>query len=89
MDTNFENKKDEIISKIREKAKDLTCPICENKNMVLGGGFFAHDLQNNLSSRVMGGQNIPTVPVICSNCGFVREFSLGVLGFLPTNNESK
>ena len=90
MDTNFEIKKEEIIAKIKEKAKNLSCPICENKNMVLGGGFFAQDLQKDLSSRTMGGQNIPTIPVICSNCGFIREFALGVLGFLPKPaNEEK
>ncbi len=89
MDTNFQNKKEEIIAKIKEKAKNLTCPICENKNMILGDGFFAHDLQGDLSSRTMGGQNIPTIPVICSNCGFTREFALGVLGFLPTKDDSE
>ncbi len=82
----FQNSKDEVIAKIKEKATNLTCPVCGNKNMVLGDGFFAHDLQKNLSSRTMGGQNVPTVPVICSSCGFVREFAAGILGLLPTNN---
>lgn len=87
MDTNFENNKEEIVNKIKEKAQNLACPICGNKNMVLGGGFFAHDLQSNLTSRTMGGQNIPTIPIICSNCGLVREFSMGVLGLLPKNED--
>ncbi len=85
----FENSKEQIISKIKERAKNLICPVCENKNMVLGGGFFAHDLQGSLSSRTIGGQNIPTIPVICPNCGFIREFSAGVLGFLPNKTEQE
>jgi RNase P subunit RPR2 len=87
MENNFEYKKEEAIAKITAKAKNLICPICDNKNMILGDGFFTNDVQRDFSSRRMGGENIPTLPVICSECGFVREFSMGVLGLLPNENK--
>lgn len=82
INTNFEENKNEIISLIKKRGTNLRCPICNNDNMIVGEGYFAHDLQKDLISRQMGGFNIPTVPVVCSNCGFLREFSAGVLGLL-------
>jgi len=35
-----------------------------------------------------GGLNIPSITVICTNCGHILDFSLGVLGLLP-KEESK
>ena len=84
IDTNFQKNKEEIAKKIKEKAINLKCPVCDNQNMILGEGYFAHDLQNDLNSRTMGGKNIPTIPIICSNCGYMREFAAGVLKLLPT-----
>lgn len=80
--TNFFENKENILKKIEDKCKNLKCPICENDNMILGEGYLTHDIQQNLVSRQMGGSNIPTVPVVCSNCGFLREFSIGILGLI-------
>lgn len=83
MGTDFESNKEKIISELEKRAGDFSCPICSKKKFILGGGYFAHDLQDDLSKRHIGGVNIPTVPVICSNCGFVAEFAAGTLGVLP------
>lgn len=85
----FQQNKEEIVKKIKEKARMLKCPVCNNDNMIMGDGYFTHDIQKNLTSRVIGGENIPTIPIVCSNCGFIREFAAGVLGLLPKKDEKK
>lgn len=83
MDTNFKNNKDEIAKKIQTKAPSLRCPACSNSDFTLTEGYFAHDLQDDLVSRHIGGKNVPVVPIACKNCGFIMEFSAGILGILP------
>ena len=87
MDTNFENNKQNIVATLNKKVENLKCPICATSSFALGGGFFAHDLQQDLSQRQMGGINIPTIPIICTNCGYVMEFAAGTLGLLPKKEE--
>lgn len=83
MDTKFENQIEKIIDALKTKAGDFECPVCKKKNFNLNAGYFAHDLQTDLKQRIMGGINIPTVPVVCSNCGLLLEFAAGTLGLLP------
>lgn len=83
MDTNFEKTKKQIVESLEKKLSTLECTFCKQKNFTLAGGYFAHDLQEDLQNRVIGGVNIPTVPLICTNCGFVAEFAAGTLGLLP------
>lgn len=83
MDTNFQNKKEEIVKKLQIKAPNLKCPVCGFSDFTLTEGYFAHDLQDDLTSRHIGGKNVPVIPIACKNCGFVMEFSAGILGFLP------
>lgn len=89
MDTNFEKQKNSLVEKLTKKAPDFQCPVCKQKAFELGGGYFAHDLQEDFKSRRIGGINVPTVPVICSNCGFVAEFAAGTLGLLSNTDEGK
>lgn len=86
-DTNFKNNEPKIIQAINEKIPNLRCPICSSTGFVLADGYFAHDIQPDLSSRRMGGPNIPTVPVICKNCGYLMEFAAGTLNLLPKKDE--
>lgn len=84
MDTNFNNQKDNIARIIQGRVSILKCPVCESAgSLVMGDGYLAHDIQTDLQSRHIGGQNIPTVPIVCKNCGFLMEFSVGALGLLP------
>lgn len=87
IDTNFENNKDKIALQINNKVPGLKCPICQNNELTMAGGYFANDIQNDLISRKIGTKNIPTVPVVCKKCGFVMEFAAGALGILPEKSE--
>jgi hypothetical protein len=88
MSTKFDDNKEKIIGELKKRILNLECPFCKEKEFGLGGGYFAHDLQQDLTSRQMGGVNIPTVPLICKNCGYIAEFAAGKLGLLP-NKEHK
>ena len=87
MSTKFDDNKNKIIEELKKRISNFECPICKHKEFVLGGGYFAHDLQQDLKSRQMGGVNIPTVPLICQNCGYIAEFAVGTLGLLPKEED--
>jgi transcription elongation factor Elf1 len=87
MSTKFDDNKNKIVEELKKRISDFECPICKRKEFVLGGGYFAHDLQQDLKNRQIGGVNIPTVPIICKNCGYIAEFAAGTLGLLPKDKE--
>ena len=84
--------KDNIINKLQEKGIKSVCPMCGKNHFILGDGFFNNTIQSDLKSISLGGPSIPTIPIICSNCGFISQHALGVLGLLPkeaeTNNKN-
>ena len=78
---------DELAKRIQ---RPLTCPMCQNNSFTLADGYFHNTLQSDLVTISIGGQNMPTVAIICTKCGFVSQHALGILGLLPktNNNES-
>jgi predicted RNA-binding Zn-ribbon protein involved in translation (DUF1610 family) len=86
-DTNFEKNREHIAGTINTKISGLKCPICGKDELVMIGGYFANDIQDDLVNRKIGTKNIPTVPIACKNCGFIMEFAAGALGLLPEKNE--
>ena len=87
MSTSFDENKNKIIETLKSRISNFECPFCKRKEFALGEGYFAHDLQQDLKSRQLGGVNIPTVPVICKSCGYVAEFAAGLLGLLPKEED--
>lgn len=89
MEFDFESKREHFISELNKRVPDLKCPACGADEFSLGGGYFAHDIQKTLNERRLGGVLIPTVPLICRNCGFIMEFAAGTLGLLPKPEEKE
>lgn len=90
MDNLTKEKKEEIVKKLSEKGvTNVLCPMCKNNHFVVAEGYFNTTLQNSLESFSLGGRSIPTIPIICSKCGFVSQHALGVLGLLPEIKEEK
>jgi hypothetical protein len=57
--------------------------MCGHNKFVLADGFFNNSVQTNFEAAlVLGGPSIPTIALICSNCGFISQHALGVLGLL-------
>lgn len=80
-------KTDEIIKKIEEAIKRKTgqtgfkCPICTNNQFSLAGGFTNDFLMDNIQGGlVIGGPVLPSVPIVCTNCGNTFFLNAKVLG---------
>lgn len=73
---------DDVIVRLEEKDVKLVCPMCGNRKFELVEGFFRHVVQNNMKTFQVGGKSIPTIVMICKNCGFISQHSLGILGML-------
>lgn len=63
--------------------KDVRCPICTDNHWEFPGVYHMSILQDEPTGIRFGGSAIPTLPVICANCGFVAHFAAGKLGLLP------
>lgn len=85
---NFEELKVKVIEELKKRAPDLKCPVCSSptaphRKLILVDGLFNRSIQKDVSGGiVIGGPTVPTVGVICENCGYVMEFSIGALGLL-------
>ncbi len=78
-----EDQKKNLIQTINSKVATLTCPMCKNHKFVLADGYFNNPMQTDFSSISIGGPSIPSIAIVCSNCGFISQHALGVLGKLP------
>ncbi len=81
----------EFIKRLEEAVKRKTgstamhCPLCSNNNWSVQTGYMFASLQTEISSGItLGVPGLPTVPIVCNNCGFVAQIALGSLGLLPT-----
>lgn len=81
--------KEKIKEELLKKVPVLTCPICQNKSFSMAEGYFSNTLQADFKSLALGGQAIPTIGIICNNCGFVSQHAIGRLGLLSKNEEIK
>ena len=75
--------KKKLSEELQKRKHNLTCPMCQNKNFIMADGYFNNNMQGDLGGISLGGPSIPTIAIICNNCGFVSQHALGVLGFLP------
>lgn len=84
--------KQKIVSELIKKIKsdNIKCPMCGNDQFIILDGYFNTPMQDNLNSIKLGGQSIPSIAIVCKNCGFISSHALGALGLLPKqNNESQ
>lgn len=77
-----QEEKDKIIRSLTEKGAMRSCPRCDKNNFSLLDGYFNHPLQANPATLMLGGLTVPTIAIVCTNCGFLAEHALGSLGLL-------
>ena len=68
--------------KLKLNKKNILCPFCGNRNFIIANGYTNRFLSNNINKTVIGGRKIPSIIIICDNCGYMGEFATGVLGLL-------
>jgi hypothetical protein len=83
------DQKKKIADELNRRQIKMTCPMCQNKNFIMADGYFNNNMQTEFSSFSIGGPAIPTIAIVCSNCGFVSQHALGVLGLLPKEENKK
>lgn len=83
-----EAKKQEIITKLRDKEAMLPCPRCGNQSFALLDGYFKQFLQEKLTGGMaIGGPTVPSVITVCQKCGFMAQHALGALDLLPSETK--
>ena len=80
-------KKAELIQALTERLsksdKRSVCPMCGHTHFTIADAYLSNTLQADFNSVTLGGPSIPSLAIICTNCGFISQHSLGILGLLP------
>lgn len=76
-------KLEEIIKILKERGAVRSCPRCGKEKFTLTDGYFADVLQTDLNIFRVTGSSVPSIAVICDNCGYISQHALGALGLLP------
>lgn len=84
-----DQQKQDIINRLREKAPNLKCPMCRTNAFHLANGYFVNTIQSDFNSLALGGEALPTIAIICKNCGFVSQHAVGGLGLLQKENKNQ
>lgn len=79
---NEDNKK-EIAKILNERISKLECPICHKGSFTIIDGYMVNQIHNKLGTFSLGGPAIPTIAIVCNNCGYISQHALGALGLLP------
>jgi len=76
--------RDKIIAALSDKGADMPCPRCGHEHFDVMDGYFSDAVQHTEDGTLVNaGYCIPTVVVICMNCGHISQHALGVLGLQP------
>jgi hypothetical protein len=71
-----------IIERLEERTKgSKPCSVCGQDDWMVQAKFAAITLTKDANRLVLGGESMPTVPLICTNCGNTHFLNLLVLGF--------
>ena len=69
-----------VIDKLKSiLGEKISCPMCGSTHFMILDGFFVPTLQRDLQSVHLGGSTVPSVSVICNNCGFMSQHAIGVV----------
>ena len=83
-----EDRKSQIIAKILGKNPNIECTMCHHRHFALLDGYITENIQNNYKSIIVGGGTIlPLATIICENCGFIAQYSLGALGLMEDQSQ--
>ena len=79
--------KQKVLEALDKAGANLPCPRCGNGHFSLVDGYFNHPIQTSLGGLVIGGPSVPSVVVVCNQCGFISQHALGALNLLPKQPE--
>lgn len=74
--------KNKIVDILKKKEALNACPRCNQKKFTLVSGYFSNTVQKNWQELVLGGAVVPSISIVCDNCGFISQHALGPLGLM-------
>lgn len=83
-----QEEKDKIAHALNTKIPSLRCPMCSRSAFTLITGYLTPTLSNHYKKIQVGGSIVPTVAIVCDNCGFISQHSVGVLGLMEAETSS-
>ena len=78
MDTNADEK---LLAHLKNKWGNAKCPMCAASQWQVFSKVYAPP-QFSKAGVVLGGEAIPVVPVVCTNCGFTAWVNAIIAGVL-------
>ena len=82
-------KNDELIAALKSRGVNPTCPMCNSRNFQISSGYNMHLVQDHVHGLVLGTPSIPTISIICSQCGYIASFAIAMLGYDPNTGDKK
>ncbi len=82
-------RKVQIINILEKRGATGPCPRCTESKFTLLDGYFSNQVRVDLEKAILGGPTVPTVVLICNNCGFISQHALGALGLMPSLSKEK
>jgi hypothetical protein len=77
-----EEKKRQIVKALSQRVSSIVCPICHQSKYSFIDGYTIDPVQDDYKAVQLGGKIIPSIMLVCNNCGHIDRFSLGVLGLM-------
>lgn len=78
-----EKDKGDLIRIITDRVHTFECPMCHKQSFTIVDGYLIQNLQKSMDSYTIGnGPLLPSVAIVCNNCGFMSQHNLGILGLL-------
>lgn len=84
-----EEQKRKIIRRLFEVGARAPCPRCGKQSFTVPDGYFNQAIQMQMGGIVLGGPTMPSIVVVCTQCGFMSQHALGALGMLPKEGEDE
>lgn len=84
-----EEKKRQVANALAMRTGNIVCPICRQSKYTLLDGYFVDVIQDKYQGMQLGGRLLPSVILVCNNCGHLESFSLGVLGLLDIEKKDE
>jgi len=84
-----DEERNKILEALKKKKVPRKCPACEGTEWTLGEQYTPLALNDMSAGLVVGGPTIPTVALVCKNCGYVSLHSTLILAHLPVKPEQK
>lgn len=72
-----------LTMKIRANGRSEACPMCCNENFLMIDACLVNVLQSDVKNVTLTGDYIPTLAIVCDNCGFLSQHAVGALGIRP------